>query len=103
MLGEDFEQIGKTMAQGHDLKYFLVLDGDEIFVEEHLTIGRHLDNDVMVPGEDVLDYHLRLEPTSRGITAHPLGEATLTVNDHHYSEARGLIEGDELTIGHHGW
>ncbi len=85
--------------QLHDLKYFILLDGEEIPLHGSLTIGRHLDNDLIVPGEDVLDYHLRIEPTSRGPKVYPLGEASLTLNDKHYSEARGLITGDVLHVG----
>lgn len=82
-----------------DLKYFILLDGEEIQLDNSLTIGRHLDNNVVVAGEDVLDYHLRLEPTSRGPKVYPLGEASLTLNDQHYSEARGLVIGDVLLVG----
>ena len=47
--------------QLHDLKYFIFLDEEEIPLEGSLTIGRHLENDLIVAGEDVLDYHLRVE------------------------------------------
>lgn len=82
-----------------DLRYFLSLDEDEFPLDSSLTVGRHLDNDVIVAGEDVLDYHLRLEPTERGPRVHPLGEASLIVNDRHYSEPRGLVAGDRLVVG----
>ncbi len=64
-----------------------------------MTIGRHLDNDLVVAGEDVLDYHLRIEATSRGPRAHPLGEASLTVNGTHLEEPVNLIIGDVLQVG----
>ncbi len=76
-----------------------MLDDNEFPLEDSLTIGRHLNNDVIVAGEDVLDYHLRLEPTDRGPKVHPLGEASLFVNGRHYSDARGLVAGDELIVG----
>ncbi|MCZ6711138.1 MAG: FHA domain-containing protein [Gammaproteobacteria bacterium] len=82
-----------------DLKHFIFLDGEEIPLDGSLTIGRHLDNDVVVAGEDVLDYHLRVEPTSRGLKVYPLGEASLKLNDQNYSETRGLVIGDVLLVG----
>ncbi len=87
------------MLQVTDLQYFISFHDDEFPLEDSLTIGRHLDNDVIVAGEDVLDYHLRLEPTPRGPKVHPLGEASLILNGHHYSESRGLVAGDELVVG----
>lgn len=64
-----------------------------------MTIGRHLDNDLMVAGEDVLDFHLRLEPTDRGARAFPLGEASLIVNGEDRADPVDLVPGDMLTIG----
>jgi pSer/pThr/pTyr-binding forkhead associated (FHA) protein len=99
MPGENFEHYGKKILQLLDLKYFISLDDEEIPLEGSLTIGRHMENDVIVPGEDVLDYHLRVEPTSRGLKVYPLGEASLKLNDRNYSEARGLVIGDVLLVG----
>ena len=99
MPGERFVPIGKKKLQLHDLKYFIFMDDEDIPMDGSLTIGRHLDNDVIVPGEDVLDYHLRVEPKSRGPRAYPLGEASLTLNGEHYSEPRGLVAGDRLLVG----
>jgi pSer/pThr/pTyr-binding forkhead associated (FHA) protein len=82
-----------------DLQHSIFLDGEEIPIEGSLTIGRHLDNDVIVAGEDVLDYHLRLEPGSRGMKVYPLGEASLTVNAQVYSEPRSLVIDDILQVG----
>ena len=87
------------MPQPLDLEYFVRLDDDEIAFGDSLTVGRHLNNDVIVAGEDVLDYHLRIEATPHGPRVHPLGEGTLTVNDQLYGEPRGLIPGDRLTVG----
>lgn len=75
------------------------LDGESIAVDSDLTIGRHLDNDVIVAGEDVLDYHLRLEVNPRGITAHPLLDATLQLNGETISKPVGLAPGDVLELG----
>ena len=87
------------MPQRSDLEYFIFFDGDEIPIQESLTVGRHLNNDVIIAGEDVLDYHLRIEATPNGPRVHPLAEGTLMVNDQHYGEARGLIHGDRVTVG----
>ena len=75
------------------------MDDEEIPLQGSLTIGRHLDNDLMIAGEDVLDFHLRVEPTDRGPKVYPLGEASLTLNDQHYAEPRGLMAGDVLQVG----
>lgn len=64
-----------------------------------MTVGRQLDNDVMVAGEDVLDFHLRLEPTERGARVYPLGEASLIVNDVHCADPVDLVPGDRLQVG----
>jgi pSer/pThr/pTyr-binding forkhead associated (FHA) protein len=82
-----------------DIRYLLKLDGDVIPVESSLTVGRQLDNDLVVAGEDVLDFHIRIEPTERGLTVIPLGEASLTLNDKDFSEAVSLVVGDSLRVG----
>ncbi len=82
-----------------DFNYFLKLEDDVYPLTASLTVGRHLDNDVMVAGEDVLDFHLRVEPSERGARAYPLGEATLTVNGSDHNEAVGLVVGDHLSVG----
>lgn len=87
------------MTQLNDIEIFIEVDGEEFSLEENLTVGRHLNNDLIVAGEDVLDYHLRLQATSRGLRAHPLGEATLTVNGATHVDPRGLLPGDCLIVG----
>jgi pSer/pThr/pTyr-binding forkhead associated (FHA) protein len=87
------------MPQLIDLFYFIEVDGEQVPFQDNLTVGRHLNNDVVAAGEDVLDYHLRIEVTPSGPRVHPLGEATLTVNGQLYSEPRGLIDGDRLMVG----
>ena len=87
------------MPQPTDLKYFLLLDHDEYPLGESLTVGRHLDNDVVVAGEDVLDYHLRIQPSDRGPRVFPLGEATVTLNGKDQAEPVGLVVGDALRVG----
>lgn len=97
--GEIFAINGKKVNQPSDIQYFLVVDGDRVPVEGPFTIGRHLDNDLLLAGEDVLDYHLRLELTDRGLWVEPLGEATLRVNGESRGDGMGLMPGDTLEVG----
>lgn len=87
------------MPQPTDLEVILNLDGDAIPLRGSTTIGRQLDNDLIVAGEDVLDFHLRVEPTDRGARAFPLGEASLIVNGQDWDEPVDLAVGDVLTVG----
>jgi pSer/pThr/pTyr-binding forkhead associated (FHA) protein len=87
------------MPQLVDLEYVIYVDGDDFPLQESLTVGRHLDNDVVVAGEDILDFHLRLEPTTRGPRVIPLGEATAILNGADRAEPTGLISGDVLQVG----
>lgn len=64
-----------------------------------MTAGRHLDNDVLLAGEDVADYHVRIELTDRGPRALPLAEASLRVNGRDLVQGVGLMPGDALEIG----
>jgi pSer/pThr/pTyr-binding forkhead associated (FHA) protein len=82
-----------------DLDIYVRLEGDAIQLDQSMTVGRQLDNDLIVAGEDVLDFHLRLEPTDRGARAFPLGEASLTINDGDWAEPVELIPGDRLLVG----
>jgi pSer/pThr/pTyr-binding forkhead associated (FHA) protein len=87
------------MPQAHDLKIFVHLEGEAIPLKQSTTVGRQLDNDLMVAGEDVLDFHLRLEPTGRGARAFPLGEASLIINDEDWAEPVDLVSGDCIRVG----
>ena len=87
------------MPQASDIKIFISLDEDKIPLEESMTVGRQLDNDLMVAGEDVLDFHLRLEPTERGARVYPLGEASLIVNGTDWADPVDLVAGDRLQVG----
>jgi len=87
------------MPQASDINIFILLDDEKIPLEESMTVGRQLDNDLMVAGEDVLDFHLRLEPSERGARAFPLGEASLIVNGSDWDEPVDLVAGDRLQVG----
>jgi pSer/pThr/pTyr-binding forkhead associated (FHA) protein len=86
-----------------DVDFWLQLDeDDERFpLTGNITIGRHLDNDLMIAGEDVRDYHARIELTNRGPRVRPLDGANLMVGDVAVEGPRGLMPGDKLLIGHH--
>jgi hypothetical protein len=97
--GGIFDLNGGKVTQPSDIQYFLTLDEEQIPLEGTITVGRHLDNELLLAGEDVLDYHLRIEPTDRGPWVVPLGEATLRVNGVDRGAALGLMPGDTLHIG----
>lgn len=82
-----------------DLTYTLQHDGDSVPVIGSLTLGRHIDNDVVIAGEDVLDFHLRVELSERGPLVLPLGNSNFTVNGQELDHAVGLIVGDLLGVG----
>jgi pSer/pThr/pTyr-binding forkhead associated (FHA) protein len=81
------------------VKYFVTLDGERTEVTGSLTLGRHLDNDLLVAGEDVLDFHLRIAPTTRGLEVTPLGEATYLLDGRPHKTPNLLIPGDEVVVG----
>ena len=82
-----------------ELSYLLHYDDDSIPLEANMTVGNHLDNDIMVPGEDVADFHLRIEMTDRGPVFIPLGEATYNINGAEVSEPVRAMLGDVIGIG----
>jgi pSer/pThr/pTyr-binding forkhead associated (FHA) protein len=86
-----------------DVTFWLqLLDEDERFpLIGNITIGRHLDNDLVVAGEDVRDYHARLELTPRGPRIFPLEDANLLVDDVAVEHFRDLMPGDTLVMGQH--
>jgi pSer/pThr/pTyr-binding forkhead associated (FHA) protein len=66
-----------------------------------VTVGRHLDNDLVIAGEDVRDFHVRIETGERGPRVIALGAATVHLNRVAVDAVRGMKPGDELIIGHH--
>ena len=86
------------------VEYSLTIDepGVEPFAfHRSLTIGRHLDNDLVLAGEDVRDFHVRVELSDRGPRVVALPLATTHVGDRVVADAHGLMPGDEVVIGHH--
>ena len=53
----------------------------------------------MVPGEDVADFHLRIEITDRVPVLVPLGSATFNINGVETNEPIRTIVGDVVTVG----
>jgi hypothetical protein len=81
------------------ITYLLYIEDDWIPLESSSTIGNHLENDIMVPGEDVADFHLRIEITDRGPVLVPLGSATFNINVLETNEPIRTIVGDVVTVG----
>ena len=75
-------------------------EGAEPFaLTSSFTIGRHIENDLVVAGEDVRDFHARCQFDERGLQVIPLDAATIEVNQLHVSEPWRLVPSDELQIG----
>ena len=81
------------------IAYLLHWDDDAIPLDGSVTLGNHLDNDIVVAGEDVGDYHLRIEVNDRGPVAIPLVNATVTINGREADKPVQLMLGDQLSIG----
>jgi pSer/pThr/pTyr-binding forkhead associated (FHA) protein len=86
-----------------DLRYLLTSpDAIEPFpVEGSVTVGRHLDNDLVVAGEDVRDFHVRIELAARGPRLTPIDGATVHVGALAVTDTTGLAPGDEIVLGQH--
>ncbi|MBV1905272.1 MAG: FHA domain-containing protein [Pseudomonadales bacterium] len=85
----------------NSIHYALIIDDDRFDLESHITIGRHLDNDLVVAGEDVLDFHARLELRDRGPWLARLNDAPLHVNRISVKSGIGLVPDDEIILGQH--
>ena len=81
------------------LTYLLYIEDDVIPLEGSLTLGNHLDNDVIIAGEDVADFHLRVAVSERGPELIPLGQATVNVNGYEHGEPVRVIIGDVIGVG----
>jgi pSer/pThr/pTyr-binding forkhead associated (FHA) protein len=76
-------------------------DDEPFEVSDNVTVGRHIDNDFVIAGEDVRDYHARITVTPRGLRVVPLEEAPLLVGEVPVASVHGLAPGDVITIGQH--
>ncbi len=90
------------MKRPADVSLFLRLLDDEerIEVVDSATIGRHLDNDLIVPGEAVADFHARLARAERGMLIASIADAPVRVNGRAISQPTGVAPGDVIEIGH---
>jgi pSer/pThr/pTyr-binding forkhead associated (FHA) protein len=87
-----------------DARYALLLldePGSRFPLEGSITIGRHLDNDLVIAGEDVRDFHVRIETTERGPRVVVLAGATAHVDQKPIDAACGMHPGAELVLGQH--
>ncbi len=83
-----------------DLTYLLYWDDDSIPLEAGITIGSHIDNDIVVGGEDILDYHVRVELSERGPVLVPLDNGSIGINGISSQTPVQVIIGDIIVIGH---
>lgn len=78
---------------------FIECEGEDYELLDSLTVGRHLDNDIVVAGEEILDYHARLERVDRGVKVHPLLDATLSLEQQDFSTPLHITPMDILKLG----
>lgn len=83
----------------NDISYLLYWDDDAIPIDGNMTLGNHLEKDLMIPGEDVSDYHARIDLSERGPVVIPLGDATISVKGRESITPIGLILVDVLGVG----
>jgi len=84
----------------HDeVSYLLYWDDDAIPIEANMTLGNQLDNDIVVAGEDVRDFHARIELVDRGPVIIPLVDCTVSVNGREHVNPVRVMLGDVLGIG----
>jgi len=82
-----------------DISFLLYWDDDAIPIDGNMTLGNHLDNDVIIPGEDVSDFHMRIELSDRGPVLIPLGHSTMSINGHERMTPAHVMIGDVIGIG----
>lgn len=87
------------MTEHAPIDFRLVIDGNSVAVTPGMTLGRHLDNDLIVAGEDIADHHLRIDLSPRGPVAVPLGRADCHLNGAPLELPTGLKPGDRLQLG----
>jgi len=86
-----------------DLTFGLALpdETEPYWLSGTVTIGKHLDNDVVVAGEDVRDFHARIEVHARGLRVTPIDGATVHVEEAPVEEPVGVMPDDEIVLGQH--
>jgi pSer/pThr/pTyr-binding forkhead associated (FHA) protein len=74
---------------------------EPFWLEGSITIGRHLDNDFIVAGEDVRDFHARIDLGIRGPRVTPIDGATVHVGEQAALATTGLMPDDDIVLGQH--
>ena len=74
-------------------------EGVRIPLSGSVTAGRHVDNDILLGGEDVRDFHFRLRVSEREVTLTVLPNAVVEVNGVAIDSQTSLIVDDRLTLG----
>jgi len=86
-----------------DLTYALALpdDPEPFWLSGTVTLGKHLDNDLVIAGEDVRDFHARIELNVRGPRVTPIDGATVLVDDAPVEAPVGVMPDEEIVLGQH--
>ncbi len=87
-----------------DARYALVLLDEpdmRFMLAGSVTLGRHLDNDLVIAGEDVRDFHVRIEMSERGPRVIVLDGATAHIDRTPIDGSIGMHPGAELILGQH--
>ena len=82
-----------------ELAYLIYWDDDRVPLEPSMTVGSNLENDLVVAGEDVAEFHLRIEVNDRGPLIIPLNNATVTLNGRELAQPHTVVPGDTLGVG----
>jgi hypothetical protein len=93
---------GRGVAQG--MRFLLTVEGDldpPLEFTADITLGRHLENDLVLPGEDVADYHARVEVGARAVHLVPLSGCVVEAGGGMRRERLGLMPGTTFGIGMH--
>lgn len=83
----------------NEISYLLYWEDDAIPIEGNMTFGNQLENDIVVPGEDVAEFHARIDLSDRGPVAIPLGNSTISINGHERASPTQIMIGDVIGIG----
>ena len=81
------------------IEYLIEVDGESIPVSASMTLGNHLENDVVIAGEDVGDFHVRLEITERGPRLNPLGGLTVNIGGLETDEPCHIMLNEVFHVG----
>jgi pSer/pThr/pTyr-binding forkhead associated (FHA) protein len=69
--------------------------------DRDVTLGKHFDNDFVVAGEDVSDFHARVEVDMRAVRLVPLAGCVVQLGDRVLTDPYGMMPGDRFALGLH--